>query len=79
MNCSRIIDFPFALDLKNAVSERFSEHLHFHDGCGGQYFSLEKTAPIITAFIKEYLNERGIEPVFSEDNLSFTLVNKPRT
>jgi hypothetical protein len=29
--------------LKTEVNDRFSAQIHFHDGCGGQYFSLDES------------------------------------
>lgn len=38
-----IVDFSEVIKLKNAVNSEFGEKVHFHDACGGQYFTLEKT------------------------------------
>lgn len=37
-----IVDFSEVIKLKNAVNSEFGEKVHFHDACGGQYFTLEK-------------------------------------
>ena len=48
------ISITEASQLKKEILERFGTVLHFHDGCGGQYFTLEKSGEDITGFIKEY-------------------------
>lgn len=35
------VSFPEVIELKNEVNERFSAPVHFHDRCGGQFFSRE--------------------------------------
>ena len=35
-------DYSEVLRLKAACAERFPDHVHFHDGCGGQYFNLDE-------------------------------------
>ena len=37
------ISITEASQLKKEILERFGTVLHFHDGCGGQYFTLEKS------------------------------------
>ena len=31
--------FPEVLILKEIMTKKFNKYLHFHDSCGGQYFS----------------------------------------
>lgn len=47
-----IVDFSEVIKLKNAVNSEFGEKVHFHDACGGQYFTLEKNNPEMVEFIK---------------------------
>ena len=36
-----IFEYSEVLKLKAACAEHYPDHVHFHDGCGGQYFTLE--------------------------------------
>jgi len=35
------LDYSDVLEMKKTVDEKFHLNVHFHDGCGGQYFSLD--------------------------------------
>ena len=67
------VSVPEVIELKNEVNERFSAPVHFHDRCGGQFFSLEKADDELQEFIKAYFSLRNIKAVFSEDGMQFTL------
>ena len=41
-----ILSFDDVRELKREVAEKFSAPVHFHDGCGGQYFTLEAPDPL---------------------------------
>ncbi len=69
-----VVAYDFVLELKKAVQDSFGVYLHFHDGCGGQYFELEDTSDDIKAFITAYLKERSIGVEFQESGLIFTLI-----
>lgn len=62
-----------ASQLKKAIFDRFGAVLHFHDGCGGQYFTLDGSIEDITEFIKEYFAEKGKSVAFSADETQFTV------
>lgn len=62
--------------LKKAVSDRFSAQLHFHDGCGGQYFSLDEDNGELQNFISAYFTDMNMQAVFSKDGLYFTVKTK---
>lgn len=66
------IDFTVAAELKKAVSDRFGSEVHFHDGCGGQYFTLEESNAEIENYISEFFTEKGLKTEFSGDGLRFT-------
>lgn len=36
------ISITEAAELKRAILDNFGVTLHFHDGCGGQYFTLDE-------------------------------------
>ena len=64
------------LELKKACAEHFPDHVHFHDGCGGQYFSLDEPNDALREFIAGYYAERGFTADFSEDGTAFTVSRK---
>ena len=66
-----ILSLTEAAELKHEIAARFAATAHFHDGCGGQYFSLD--TPESASRIAEFLRERGMTAAFSEDGLRFTV------
>ena len=68
------LNYSDVLKMKKAVDERFHLNVHFHDGCGGQYFSLDDkpTAELID-FIIEYFSNFGIKVNYTDDFQMFTL------
>ena len=67
------ISITEASQLKKEILERFGTVLHFHDGCGGQYFTLEKSSEDITGFIKEYFADKGRAVTFIANETQFTV------
>lgn len=67
------ISITEASQLKKEILERFGTVLHFHDGCGGQYFTLEKSGEDITGFIKEYFAAKGRTVTFIANETQFTV------
>ena len=63
-----IIDFSEVIKLKEAVKKEFDEKVHFHDACGGQYFTLEKNDENLRNFITQYLEKDGYEVKFDTEN-----------
>lgn len=68
-----IISFDDVLKLKKACDEKFKEHVHFHDACCGQYFSLETDSDDIRDFIKDFMLKIDYKVIFDKSGLSFTL------
>lgn len=68
-----IISFEEVLELKHACDEKFKEHVHFHDACGGQYFTLETDSDDIRNFIKDFMAKMNYKVVFDKTRMSFTL------
>lgn len=68
-----ILSLSAAAELKKAVAEKFSVNVHFHDGCGGQYFSLQKPQDEIREFISNFLASKNFKAVFSENGEHFTV------
>jgi hypothetical protein len=62
-----------AIELKARAKEQFSAEIHFHDCCGGQYFSLETSDEKLKSFIENYFANKSLKAVFSDDGLQFTV------
>lgn len=61
------------IELKNAVLEKTASQVHFHDGCGGQYFTVDGLTGELKAFLCEYFSKRKLKVRFSESGDSFTV------
>ena len=68
-----ILSISDAVELKRAITEKFSLQIHFHDGCGGQYFTVDELTDEMKAFLIEYFSERKLKMHFSESGDSFTV------
>ena len=68
-----IFNLSDATALKNKIAERFSVHIHFHDCCGGQYFTVDQPTEDLKVFITEYFAERKLKVIFSEDGAQFSI------
>lgn len=62
-----ILTFNDVAVLKNILEKRFSSRLHFHDCCGGQYFTVEELSDELKAFLTNYFSERNLKVNFSEN------------
>ena len=67
-----IIDFSEVIKLKESVKNEFNEKVHFHDACGGQYFTLEKDNENLRNFITQFMLKNGYRVRFY-DNISFVI------
>ena len=67
------LNYDSVIELKNEAQEHFTDKIHFHDACGGQYFSLETKNEMLVKFIKEYFAKQSFNAVFSDDGLNFSL------
>ena len=52
-----------ATKLKKEVNDRFSAQIHFHDGCGGQYFSLDESNDALQKYITAYFADINMQAV----------------
>lgn len=66
-----IISLTEAAKLKREAEEKFSARIHFHDGCGGQYFTVEEPTEELKKYIEDFFASKKIKPVFSENDSSF--------
>lgn len=76
MGRAEILSFNNVAELKHAVAEKFSTPIHFHDGCGGQYFTVENSSEELRNFIVEYFEKRNLFVVFSDDRSQFCIEKK---
>ena len=65
-----MLNYAFVTELKKQIAERFGEHLHFHDTCGGgMYFSLEQRNDEVLDFLQQYFSAQGMKIKISADGL----------
>lgn len=68
------LDYSDVLKMKKAVDSVFHINVHFHDACGGQYFSLdEKPSDDLKSYIVNYFEKSNIKVNFNSDFQIFTL------
>lgn len=68
------INYSDVLLMKKAVDEVFHLNVHFHDACGGQYFSLDdEPSEELVKFIVDYFKKQNISVKFVCKNQTFTL------
>ena len=60
-------------ELKNLIKNKFNTILHFHDSCGGQIFSLDKSDENLREFIAAFFTEKKLRVIFSDDSTQFSV------
>lgn len=68
-----VLDYDFVIKFKKELMDKQSVYLHFHDGCGGQYFTLEKNSDEIKKCIYIFLSEYNLKASFTDDGLQFNV------
>ena len=68
-----ILSISDVTDLKKAITEKFSSQIHFHDGCGGQYFTIDEPADELKSFLTEYFSRRKLKVRFLKDGTHFSV------
>ena len=76
MGRAEILSFDSVTELKKAAAENFSTRIHFHDGCGGQYFTIEEPDEELKAFIIQYFESRSLSAIFNRDGSKFCVEKK---
>ena len=66
-----ILSLSDAATLKQETAERFGVSIHFHDGCGGQYFSIDEPTQELKAYITVFFAQRNLLVHFSTDGEQF--------
>jgi len=67
------ISITEASELKKAILDNFGVTLHFHDGCGGQYFTLDERNDEIKRFIESYFDKKGMTVTFIARGTQFSV------
>ena len=68
-----ILSISDAAQLKKEINQQLSVSIHFHDGCSGQYFTIDETSEDTIRKITDFLSEKNLSAVFSEDGSQFTV------
>jgi hypothetical protein len=68
-----VLSLSFVSEMKKEFYDKFSFQIHFHDGCGGQYFTVDETSDTIKEYITTYFNKRNLKVHFSENCESFSV------
>lgn len=68
-----ILSISDVTDLKKAITEKFSSQIHFHDGCGGQYFTIDEPTDGLKLFLTEYFAQRKLKVRFLKDGTHFSV------
>jgi hypothetical protein len=58
--------------LKADVKELFSAEIHFHDACGGMFFSLDEKNPALQEYLTDYFSGKNLKVNFSDDGLQIS-------
>lgn len=63
-----VLNLDEVLELKADLKERFGVHLHMHDVCGGQSFSIDlpELSEEVKQYLEEYFSRRGQSISISE-------------
>ncbi len=68
-----ILSISDVTDLKKAITEKFSSQIHFHDGCGGQYFTVDEPTDELKSFLTEYFARQKLKVRFLKDGTHFSV------
>lgn len=67
------ISISDAAGLKREIAEKFSVQIHFHDGCGGQYFTIENPTEELKEYIRTFFARQNANVLFSENGEQFSV------
>lgn len=68
-----ILSITEVTQLKKEAESKLSAQIHFHDGCGGQYFTINNPTDELKRFITDFFNKKGLKAVFTENGEQFTV------
>lgn len=67
--------FDEVLKLKEYLKQ-YNKAVHFHDSCGGQYFTLEEKDEELEKLIRGYFEEKNQAVLFDESGIQFVVKEK---
>jgi hypothetical protein len=65
------LTFDEVIQFKKAVKDAVGVDIHFHDTCGGMYFTFDEGKEGLKQFVENYFAEKGIEVNFDEEHKNF--------
>lgn len=68
-----MLELDNVIELKKLIKDKYNEHMHMHDACGGQFFDFDTKIVGIEDFVNDYLASIDKKAEFSPDGLSFTV------
>ena len=70
------VRYSEALELKKYLADRGLEYVHFHDQCGGQFFSFDAADAASKNAVVELWRGKGLGVSFTEDDLTFVVTEE---
>lgn len=72
-----IIKFDTVRILKAELMEKFNIYLHFHDACGGQYFSFDEVpSNDVLKYTENFFKNINCKIIISDNKLTFYIKEK---
>ena len=72
-----IIKFDTVKILKAELMDNFNIYLHFHDACGGQYFSFDEVPnDEVIKYAEKFFHNLNYKIQIADDKLSFYIKEK---
>lgn len=58
---------------KKEIQEKFGQNIHFHDRCGGQFFTIDEPSDALQEYIIGYFDAKGLKVQFSDSGDKFMI------
>ncbi|MBQ7900335.1 MAG: hypothetical protein IJ365_00035 [Clostridia bacterium] len=68
-----ILSLNEVANFKKEIAEKFSAQIHFHDSCGGQYFTTENPTTELKEYITAFFAGRNMNVRFSNSGEHFSV------
>lgn len=68
-----MISFTDVVPFKKEIQEKFGQNIHFHDRCGGQFFTIDEPSEELQMYITGYFAAKGVKTQFSDDGDKFMI------
>lgn len=77
MTFAKALTLTEAAELKGLAEQQFAVSLHFHDACGGQYFSFDEVpSDEVLKHAENFFRNMNYKIQISDDKLSFYIKEK---